>query len=228
MATNQDPQGSTHSKQRLAQTPFSGAEAVRKIMENFAGIQSAMSRFGETLYAISASANKVDFEFKNLARIVKMGRSSYSGGGSSQGGGQYSSWQPNGGKGSSAFQPEDMDVYEARLIEKKKIYDKVNLRKKEVNEDPGGLQKYKANLMAKEEMYKVFLRRTNIFYQAAMEFRELGRKEIFEFIAKKCAKCKTTENIQLHHRSYENIYQESFSDVVPLCETCHKLFHSTF
>lgn len=64
-------------------------------------------------------------------------------------------------------------------------------------------------------------------YLQSDEWKE-KRKEIFEFIAKKCAKCKTTENIQLHHRSYENIYQESFSDVVPLCETCHKLFHSTF
>ena len=217
MATNQDPQGSSHSKQRLSQTPFSGAEAVRKIMENFAGIQSAMTRFGETLYSISASANKVDFEFGNLARMIKMGRSSYSGGSvGHNGGGQYSSWNPNSGKDSSAFKPESMDVYEERLIEKKKIYDKVNLRKKETNEDPGGLQKYKANLMAKEEMYKVFLRRTNIFYQAAMEMRELGRKEIFEFYNTQGSKNtnKKSNNIEKNLKSTKSYYEENSDGAV--------------
>lgn len=155
MATNQDPQGSTHSKQRLAQTPFSGAEAVRKIMENFAGIQSAMSRFGETLYAISASANKVDFEFKNLARIVKMGRSSYSGGGSRQGG-QYSTWQPDrvpeprqsqSRKSSSSFVSESLEDYEAKLIAKRDIYAKTNPPR--ATEDDG----YEAKLIAKKALY---------------------------------------------------------------------------
>jgi endonuclease YncB( thermonuclease family) len=187
MATNQDPQGSTHSKQRLAQTPFSGAEAVRKIMENFAGIQSAMSRFGETLYAISASANKVDFEFKNLARIVKMGRSSYSGGGGNQGGGQYSTWQPSGEKGSrgssgsSGFERESEEEYEARLIAKKKLYDKINPQKVKDESDPGGLKKYVTSLIIKESQFKTHLNRMNAFYKTAMALRYAAKYEIVKF-----------------------------------------------
>ena len=38
---------------------------------------------------------------------------------------------------------------------------------------------------------------------------------------KKCSFCNSTENIQLHHKTYKNIGNEKHSDVIPLCRKCH-------
>lgn len=41
----------------------------------------------------------------------------------------------------------------------------------------------------------------------------------------KCASCKSTDTLQLHHRHYQTLGEESLDDVITLCKTCHKLFH---
>ena len=43
----------------------------------------------------------------------------------------------------------------------------------------------------------------------------------------KCAVCNSPENIEVHHRTYENLGCEKPSDVIPLCDSCHDLFHKS-
>jgi len=42
---------------------------------------------------------------------------------------------------------------------------------------------------------------------------------------KKCASCCTTESIHLHHLSYDNLGDEPFKDLMPLCDMCHGALH---
>ena len=41
----------------------------------------------------------------------------------------------------------------------------------------------------------------------------------------KCAVCNSPEKIEVHHRTYENLGCEKPGDVIPLCDSCHDLFH---
>lgn len=41
-----------------------------------------------------------------------------------------------------------------------------------------------------------------------------------------CAVCgEKNTHLQLHHKTYERIGNESVNDLIPLCENCHKLVH---
>ena len=57
-------------------------------------------------------------------------------------------------------------------------------------------------------------------------------KEIREIIlvrdGYKCTKCGSTKNLQVHHKTYNNIYNEKEhqSDLVTLCSRCHKKEHN--
>lgn len=42
-----------------------------------------------------------------------------------------------------------------------------------------------------------------------------------------CQLCNTKNTIlHVHHRTYENLGNENYSDLITLCENCHKLFHN--
>jgi 5-methylcytosine-specific restriction endonuclease McrA len=41
----------------------------------------------------------------------------------------------------------------------------------------------------------------------------------------KCAICSSKEELNVHHRTYENLGCESESDLTLLCKSCHELFH---
>lgn len=43
--------------------------------------------------------------------------------------------------------------------------------------------------------------------------------------AKICAACGHTKRIHLHHKRYDNLWEELDSDLVPLCERCHSEVH---
>jgi len=46
------------------------------------------------------------------------------------------------------------------------------------------------------------------------------------FADKKCQLCNSTERIETHHRSYENIESEvEFFDLIVLCHECHEKYH---
>jgi phage terminase large subunit GpA-like protein len=41
----------------------------------------------------------------------------------------------------------------------------------------------------------------------------------------KCICCASTNNLQVHHKSYKRIQAERISDVVVVCQKCHTLIH---
>jgi 5-methylcytosine-specific restriction endonuclease McrA len=43
----------------------------------------------------------------------------------------------------------------------------------------------------------------------------------------KCVACESTDTLQLHHRHYQTLGEESLDDVVILCKKCHDLLHFT-
>lgn len=41
----------------------------------------------------------------------------------------------------------------------------------------------------------------------------------------KCRSCKTTENLEVHHKTYKNIGNEKLSNLTLLCRNCHQKAH---
>ncbi len=41
----------------------------------------------------------------------------------------------------------------------------------------------------------------------------------------KCMICYSSENLSVHHRTYERLGREKMTDLVVLCWPCHDLFH---
>lgn len=52
------------------------------------------------------------------------------------------------------------------------------------------------------------------------------RKFAIEACGGRCSLCNRDGEIQVHHRTYENLGNERPSDVVGLCADCHKTFHA--
>lgn len=50
--------------------------------------------------------------------------------------------------------------------------------------------------------------------------------EYFRFHDKRCMECGNHKSIQLHHLTYEHIGNERLSELIPLCEMCHKSIHA--
>lgn len=51
------------------------------------------------------------------------------------------------------------------------------------------------------------------------------RKKVFERYGRKCDKCQTTKNLQVHHLHYHNIFNEQLEDVRVLCKKHHDEVH---
>jgi hypothetical protein len=51
------------------------------------------------------------------------------------------------------------------------------------------------------------------------------RKLAFEHYGRKCSECDRTKTLQIHHKTYDNIFNEKLEDVVVLCEYHHKKVH---
>ena len=51
------------------------------------------------------------------------------------------------------------------------------------------------------------------------------KKVIKEQYSNACSLCTSSENLHVHHRSYERIGREFWGDVILLCAKCHELFH---
>lgn len=63
-------------------------------------------------------------------------------------------------------------------------------------------------------------------YLSSEHWRTLARLRR-EFDNDQCAVCGGTTHLQVHHKTYERApYCEHMSDIVTLCDKCHKLFHS--
>jgi len=42
----------------------------------------------------------------------------------------------------------------------------------------------------------------------------------------KCQLCNASSSLSVHHRTYENVFNEQLSDLIALCDKCHKKFHN--
>lgn len=51
------------------------------------------------------------------------------------------------------------------------------------------------------------------------------RARALEHYGHRCILCDSIHNIHLHHKTYRNLYKETFEDVIPLCAACHKRHH---
>lgn len=52
------------------------------------------------------------------------------------------------------------------------------------------------------------------------------RKGALERADHRCQVCNSPHELEVHHRTYENICREKPSDLTVLCHTCHCLFHA--
>jgi uncharacterized protein YlaI len=52
------------------------------------------------------------------------------------------------------------------------------------------------------------------------------RQEAIEFWGKRCMICDSQEALNVHHRTYKSLGNESILDLVVLCSDCHALFHN--
>lgn len=71
-------------------------------------------------------------------------------------------------------------------------------------------------------VYKV--RVDHATYMKSPEWAALRRRYYSKYPAK-CFCCSTTKNLNLHHKTYNRLGNERLSDLVPLCEPCHKAVH---
>jgi hypothetical protein len=51
------------------------------------------------------------------------------------------------------------------------------------------------------------------------------RQQLFAERGKVCERCQSITNIQVHHKTYENIFNEKLSDLEVLCKICHENHH---
>lgn len=64
-------------------------------------------------------------------------------------------------------------------------------------------------------------------YLKSDEWKE-RREFIIDIHWNKCQKCKSKYDLQVHHASYENLYNESLLDLCVLCRECHESYHEQF
>lgn len=62
----------------------------------------------------------------------------------------------------------------------------------------------------------------------ATEFWRLVRLKVLNRDRERCVVCRSTEELQVHHKTYKNHgYEDSnLDDLITLCLDCHSLFHS--
>jgi len=41
----------------------------------------------------------------------------------------------------------------------------------------------------------------------------------------RCQLCNTKGKLSVHHRTYDRVYNEILTDLIALCDNCHKKFH---
>jgi hypothetical protein len=62
-------------------------------------------------------------------------------------------------------------------------------------------------------------------YLRSSTWREIAQR-IKEKYGNKCAICNRTGALNVHHRTYENIFREQDEDLICLCNKCHSKFHN--
>ena len=86
------------------------------------------------------------------------------------------------------------------------------------------LQKQKKTEKKLEE--KTFLQRKKEYYDYLDSDKWKSIKSrLFILLGKYCERCGSKERIQVHHITYERLFNERFDDLEILCENCHKKEH---
>jgi 5-methylcytosine-specific restriction endonuclease McrA len=86
------------------------------------------------------------------------------------------------------------------------------------------LQK-KANKKKKKSKIKPkYLKKYHRYLRSSKEWATI-KIELYASRGKKCEVCYSTYKLQVHHRTYKNIYNEEPSELVILCDVCHKKAH---
>lgn len=67
-----------------------------------------------------------------------------------------------------------------------------------------------------KEIYRAYLRTPQ--WQAI-------RIEVIGVRGGKCERCDSTHRLQVHHKTYKNLGNESLSELELLCSVCHKAHH---
>lgn len=70
------------------------------------------------------------------------------------------------------------------------------------------------------EKYKIEYRN----YLLSKEWFEI-RNNLFKSRGKKCELCSSTTRIEVHHKTYKNIFNEQLEDLQVLCSECHSDIH---
>ncbi len=73
-------------------------------------------------------------------------------------------------------------------------------------------------LTSKEDIFKYKV------YLQSVEWREKA-KTIMERDNNKCVVCNSTDKIQVHHKTYDRLYDEEPDDLITLCYVCHNRVH---
>ena len=64
-------------------------------------------------------------------------------------------------------------------------------------------------------------------YQAYLESDAWKNKRarVLAHWRNRCAICNSSDHLHVHHRSYERLFNELPTDLIPLCADCHELHH---
>ncbi len=52
------------------------------------------------------------------------------------------------------------------------------------------------------------------------------RQKALKFANFRCQVCNSTEDLNVHHRTYERLGHEHMGDLITLCKNCHEIFHN--
>ena len=82
-------------------------------------------------------------------------------------------------------------------------------------------------LLATYQALSGFFMEYNAYLQTT-HWKEIKTKFWNSKLRKNCHVCRSYKNINLHHRSYNHLWEERIAiDILPLCERCHKDVHFT-
>lgn len=102
-------------------------------------------------------------------------------------------------------------------------------------------QTYKNYLLTFEEKEKQ-KKENSILAEISQQQKIYDKQKYYDYIAKseiwktikrlklevdnyKCSYCNSIHNLQIHHKTYKNLYNESLNDLITLCDKCHKKEH---
>lgn len=63
-----------------------------------------------------------------------------------------------------------------------------------------------------------------IDYLNSKKWKEFRLKAL-DYFGHRCGLCDRPDNLQIHHKHYRTLFNETFADVIPLCYKCHKIHH---